>query len=665
MQKIILLLGCVLSLNAFAQTPAKWSVSGNSITSGDFLGTTNNEDLIIKTNGNTAVKIKANGNFILKSLEGSGNGLVLFDNNGKLNPLVFSGDVNQVLLGDGTFGSVPAGLWSTGSGGKIYYNGGKVGIGTATPNFKLDVDGDMRVTQDLYLQGALIISDKIQTPKQMKAQTVIADSIIMDSTRAVYGQANFKGDVKITSKLNVNGNAFFNGSETVSGDIISGGSVYFAGGQKISYTPGTSSTPAILAFGGSTRPVGACYAPPAVGTPTYNQFQGLIQSFDNPTATTSIMNMGFDGTNAIVDLDGPTTAKIAINNNCSHEVQISNGVNGGKVVIGGGDGGDIDLLGGTSGDMLVGYGTNTGIINIASGANSGNVGISTGAISKTGVGTIFPLAKFEVQNDIPSTMTACFSKVESATQTRRIIFEPKLNFGDYNPLTQANDAGIFWTDGAGGAGRNQDAGFVIGAFPSSASGTTDFFGMRMTSKGAIGIGIAIPEAVVHIQNDFEPRGPIGLKVTANLPGFADQETPIAIQAEGTNDLNRTISSGKKSGTTYTENFAVFADGHVFARDIKVTLNNIAHGDYVFENSYQLMPLNDLETYVNANNHLPNVPSTAEVAKAKGINLGEMSEKQLVKIEELTLYIIELNKKLDSLESTVKDQEKEIKNLKNK
>jgi hypothetical protein len=187
----------------------------------------------------------------------------------------------------------------------------------------------------------------------------------------------------------------------------------------------------------------------------------------------------------------------------------------------------------------------------------------------------------------------------------------------------------------------------------------------MTSKGAIGIGIAIPEAVVHIQNDFEPRGPIGLKVTANLPGFADQETPIAIQAEGTNDLNRTISSGKKSGTTYTENFAVFADGHVFARDIKVTLNNIAHGDYVFENSYQLMPLNDLETYVNANNHLPNVPSTAEVAKAKGINLGEMSEKQLVKIEELTLYIIELNKKLDSLESTVKDQEKEIKNLKNK
>jgi hypothetical protein len=73
----------------------------------------------------------------------------------------------------------------------------------------------------------------------------------------------------------------------------------------------------------------------------------------------------------------------------------------------------------------------------------------------------------------------------------------------------------------------------------------------------------------------------------------------------------------------------------------------------------------LEKFVADNKHLPNVPSSADVEKNNGINLGEMSEKQLEKIEELTLYIIDLNKKLNSLESTVKEQEKEIKNLKNK
>ena len=61
-----------------------------------------------------------------------------------------------------------------------------------------------------------------------------------------------------------------------------------------------------------------------------------------------------------------------------------------------------------------------------------------------------------------------------------------------------------------------------------------------------------------------------------------------------------------------------------------------------------MPLQDVEKYINKNQHLPNVPSAVEV-KSEGQNLGDLQVKQMEKIEEMYLYIIELNKKVQKLE----------------
>lgn len=552
---------------------------------------------------------------------------------------------------------MPAGVWSTGTGSKIYYNGGKVGIGTSTPNYKLDVDGDMRVTQNLYLQGELVISEKIVTPKQMKSRSIVTDSIIMDSTKAVYGVTNFKDEVKLANKLSVNGSA------TIGGDLKTMGSLTFAGDKKISYTAGTSTTPSIFSFGVAPRPPGPCYLSPV--TISLTQFPGLIESYDLPTGSTAnVMTMGFDGANGIVDVAGPTS-KLLINKNCGHDVEISTGTLGGNVSIGAGNGGNIDMLSGTNGNMTIGSGANNGSITLASGNNSGNVSISSGALSKVGIGTISPIAKFEIQNNNPSIITACISKVESATQTRRMIFEPKLNAGDYNAITLAGDAGLFWSDGAGGAGTNTDAGFVLASWPSTLNA---FNGMRINSKGAIGIGISNPEGMVHIQNDKSRTlsGPlrIGLKITNDIPLAENQEAVVGILSEVTFDISKTISTGKTVGTTYTENFAVYGDGHVFARDIKVTLQTpFVHPDYVFEKNYKLKTLEEIESFIKQNGHLPEVPSACDVERNNGINLGEMSEKQLEKIEELTLYIIELNKRMNELAKTIEVQNQKIELLK--
>jgi hypothetical protein len=72
-------------------------------------------------------------------------------------------------------------------------------------------------------------------------------------------------------------------------------------------------------------------------------------------------------------------------------------------------------------------------------------------------------------------------------------------------------------------------------------------------------------------------------------------------------------------------------------------------DYVFADDYRLMPIEDLEKSIRQHKHLPNIPSAAEVTAEKGIVLGEMNRKLLEKVEELTLYIIQLKKENNSLE----------------
>lgn len=92
------------------------------------------------------------------------------------------------------------------------------------------------------------------------------------------------------------------------------------------------------------------------------------------------------------------------------------------------------------------------------------------------------------------------------------------------------------------------------------------------------------------------------------------------------------------------------NGNIRAREIKVEVTGWP--DYVFESSYQLPDLLETERFINQNRHLPGIPSSSEVDK-EGLNLGEMNAKLLQKIEELTLYVIDLKKEIETLKSAKK------------
>ncbi len=100
------------------------------------------------------------------------------------------------------------------------------------------------------------------------------------------------------------------------------------------------------------------------------------------------------------------------------------------------------------------------------------------------------------------------------------------------------------------------------------------------------------------------------------------------------------------GTTDPKN-KLSVNGTIWAKEVKVSLTDAA--DWVFDKNYKLKPLADVEKYINANKHLPEVPS-AEEFRQNDMNVSEMSNKLLQKIEELTLYAIAQQKELDRLKT---------------
>ncbi|MDB4539808.1 hypothetical protein N9231_05250 [Saprospiraceae bacterium] len=108
-------------------------------------------------------------------------------------------------------------------------------------------------------------------------------------------------------------------------------------------------------------------------------------------------------------------------------------------------------------------------------------------------------------------------------------------------------------------------------------------------------------------------------------------------------------------STLHPTYRLQVDGKVACEEVNVELSQ-DWPDYVFEDEYHKMPLTELNSFIQHNKHLPGIPTAQEV-KEEGLNVGEMQKMMMEKIEELTLYVIEINNRNIELE-------KEIELLKN-
>ncbi len=107
------------------------------------------------------------------------------------------------------------------------------------------------------------------------------------------------------------------------------------------------------------------------------------------------------------------------------------------------------------------------------------------------------------------------------------------------------------------------------------------------------------------------------------------------------------------GGANTSAYSLYVKGGILTEELRV---RTGWADYVFDSGYELMSLSEVEKYISENGHLPNVPSAEQVSE-QGIEVGDMTRIQQEKIEELTLYIIELQKQLTELNKKVEDLSK--------
>ena len=109
-------------------------------------------------------------------------------------------------------------------------------------------------------------------------------------------------------------------------------------------------------------------------------------------------------------------------------------------------------------------------------------------------------------------------------------------------------------------------------------------------------------------------------------------------------------------------YKLTVEGTIAAREVNVTTETWS--DFVFHSSYKLRSLGEVEQFIKANSHLPEIPSAAEV-KENGIGLGEMNAKLLQKIEELTLYMIEQQKQMVEMKNENEDLKSRVNKLEKK
>ena len=203
--------------------------------------------------------------------------------------------------------------------------------------------------------------------------------------------------------------------------------------------------------------------------------------------------------------------------------------------------------------------------------------------------------------------------------------------------------------------------------------------ITFNTNGNVGIGTNSPTAKLDIgKSNLENAFSVGSsndggriytsyesgKGTLN---FVEHDDPFVLSftQAGTNTNEKIIfdQGNFGIGTTTMGSHKLAVEGSIGAREIKVEANGWS--DFVFENTYQLPSLKEVENHIQQKGHLKDIPSAKEV-KENGIFLGEMDAKLLQKIEELTLYTIAQEKKILSLEkqnSTIQNLEKEIEILK--
>lgn len=200
---------------------------------------------------------------------------------------------------------------------------------------------------------------------------------------------------------------------------------------------------------------------------------------------------------------------------------------------------------------------------------------------KVGIGILAPVAALQIESPA-NTIQLRLSPVHGGTSSSSLpsVLDFYATFDNYSPDQSQRRTASIKSHFSGGAWGHETMSFHVGTGGTNDSAVEPLERMRIDGAGNVGIGTVSPDSKLAV------------------------------------------------------------NGTIHGKEVKVDMN--IWPDYVFEKGYRLPSLIELEASIKEEGHLPGIPSAAEV-RLNGLDLGEMNAKLLLKIEELTLYIIEIKK----------------------
>ncbi|WP_240543515.1 TMF family protein [Spirosoma foliorum] len=248
----------------------------------------------------------------------------------------------------------------------------------------------------------------------------------------------------------------------------------------------------------------------------------------------------------------------------------------------------------------------------------------------------------------------------SATITNAVAIGPYAQVNQSNSIVLGNGANV-------GIGTSAPANKL-----EITSGTANKSGLRFTnltgaSNSLVSLSISLQNPIVKVLT-VDNNGDVvlaGLGVNlglGSLPGGRLSADAGQLTGALPWSLNgSTIQSNNDSPVTIGGNinrlpagYKLYVAGGILTERVKVAIKDSGEwADYVFEDNYKLRSLSDVESYIKTHRHLPGVPSANDVAK-QGIDVGKMDAKLLEKIEELTLYMLELKKENQEMKKAINE-----------
>jgi hypothetical protein len=251
--------------------------------------------------------------------------------------------------------------------------------------------------------------------------------------------------------------------------------------------------------------------------------------------------------------------------------------------------------------------------------------------------------------------------------------------GGWNPMGGSSSAPGLWSE-INGFGIYYDEGLVgVGGSPygstsmaitaddedtglylyQSTDGSATKYGARIEHTGATaGTNYGLHSKVTASSLSSDPSyGVYGEVFQGSSPGTVYGIYGKVIGSGSTDrwagyfEGNVRVTGNVSFGEEVASGYKLSVDGKVACEEVRVELSE-AWPDYVFDQEYHLMPLHDLKEYITEYHRLPGLPSAVEVSQS-GIEIGDTQRKLVEKIEELTLYVIELKAELDVLRAELR------------